>query len=122
MSSDTFVYWKTKRRPTRKEAQKVIRDFFGPVAKTIRWRQDRFFVTLIGEWSHPLVRVAEGEMREIFKRSKPKDRGWEGRFLEVWLGKDCMDVMTRVQDEFTNVCQRGLAAVFARFWKGKLED
>lgn len=120
MAADVFVRWKTKKRPTREEAEKVIQDFFGDVATEIKWEKDRFFVTLIGKWSHPLVRVAENA--EFLKRMYPKEPGWEGRYMEVWLGDDSLDVMTRQQDEFTHACQDGLAAVFARYWEGEVEE
>jgi hypothetical protein len=121
MASDVFVRWKTTKRPTREEAEKVIQDFLGEVATEIEWKKDRFFVTLIGKWSHPLVRVVEPAMQDVIKNMYPKEEGWEGRYLEVWLGDDSLDVMTRRQDEFTHACQDGLAAVFARFWEGEIE-
>lgn len=118
MASDTVVHWKNK-RPKREEAEAVIQKFFDGAATEIRWEKDRFFVTLIGKWSHPLSGVLESEdLRPL----PPTDPGWEGRYLEVWLSKGSLDVITRQQDEFTNNCARGLAKVFARFWEGELED
>jgi len=121
MASDVFVRWKTTKRPTRDEAEKVIQDFLGEVATEIEWKIDRFFVTLVGKWSHPLVRVVQPAMQDVLKNMYPKEDGWEGRYLEVWLGDDSLDVLTRRQDEFTHACQDGLAAVFARFWEGEVE-
>lgn len=124
MSADNFVWWKKgkdAKKPTRAEAELVIKDFFGAaMLKECRWGKDRFFVTLIGDWSQPLTHVVSKELRKRIEATAPEP-GWEGRHLEVWLGDDSLDVMTRMQDEFTHVCARGLAAVFARYWHGRLE-
>lgn len=51
--------------------------------------------------------------------ARPKDRP---RWIEVWLSKDNLLVMTRSADEITNDIAAGLARIFARFWKGKYES
>lgn len=120
MAADVFVQWKTAKKPTREEAEKVIQDFFGGAATEIRWDNDRFFITLVGKWSHPLSRVVDEDIHQTLKgmeRTLPD----EGRYLEVWLGSGSLDVISRRQDEFVHACQDGLAAVFARFWDGKIE-
>jgi hypothetical protein len=122
MASDTFVRWKTKKRPTREEAEHVIRDFFSDVLTECLWEKDRFFLTLVGKWSHPLVHVATPSVQKRLLVQSEQEPGWEGRHMEVWLGKESLDVMTRRQDEFTHACQAGLAAVFARYWEGEVEE
>ncbi len=121
MASDNFVRW-DRQQPTRDEAQKVIEDFFGEALKECAWHADRFFVTLIGQSSHPLMRVVADEIKTKLEVQRPTEPDWQGRFLEVWLGDKSLDVLTRHQDTFTNVCARGLAAVFAQRWKGRLEE
>jgi len=114
MAYDRYVRWGGK-KPTRQEAQLVLEDFFAETATEIRWVKDRFFVTLVGKHSNPLQRVAVSPLVKL-----EPEPGWEGRHLEVWLGDDSLDVMTRQQDEFTNRVADGLAALFARYWEGKL--
>jgi len=115
MAADRFVLWKSE-KPTQEEIQFVLEDFLGEVATEIRWDTDRFFVTLVGKYSHPLKRVVTSPIarRDI-------EPGWDGRHLEVIVGKADLDVLTRRQDEFTMRVADGLADVFARFWAGELE-
>jgi hypothetical protein len=99
----------------------VIQDYFGEVATEIKWDRDRFFVTLIGKWSMPLKRVVDADIRRRFEAMAPEPPD-DGRYLEVWLGDESMDVLTRRQDDFTHACQDGLAAVFARRWEGEVSE
>jgi len=119
VASDRFVNW-TTRKPTREEVQLVIEDYLGEMASEIRWERDRFFVTLVGKHSHPLRRI-EGASPILTREPDP---GWEGRYMEIWPDPDgnCLDVMTRQQDELTNRIADGLAQLFARFWEGKLDE
>lgn len=120
MASDVFVYWTTEDRPTRAQVDMVIRDFFGDVAIDVRWHLDRFFVTLFGKWSTPLVRVVDPDIRQRLLSSAPEPPD-DGRYIEVWFADDSLDVITRRQDDFTHACQVRLAEVFARRWKGRVE-
>lgn len=117
MASDRFVNWKPGKKPTRQEVQLVLEDFFVGAATEIRWDKDRFFVTLVGKHSNPLKRVSDSPLVKM-----EPEPGWEGRHLEVWLGSKSLDVLTRQQDEFTNRVADGLAALFARYWEGELEE
>lgn len=120
MASDWFVYWK-ERKPTRKEVQIVLEDFFTGVATKIEWDQDRFFIDLVGKPRSPFYRLSEAAKRsdDAFFH---EEEGFDVRCLEVWLGADCLDIMTRHQDELTNTLATGLARAFARFWGGSYED
>ena len=111
MANDHFVNWKDGKKPTKKAVERVIRQFFDSVATKIEWKTDRFFVDLIGKYSPPL---------EGLPGYFPAAKG-EGRYIEVWLGPDSLDVMTRQADDFTNVCAMGLAQIFSRFWEGELD-
>jgi hypothetical protein len=120
VASDIFVYWTTTERPSRTDVKDVLHDFFDAAAIKIEWSKDRFFVTLMGYWSHPLASVVDPEVRRSMLATAPK-YPHNGRYLEVWLDEACLDVITRHQDEFTHACQAGLAEVFARRWKGRIE-
>ena len=122
MPADMFVYWKKGHNgPTRAEAKKVIEDYYGEVLVECKWSRSRFFVPLVGTWSHPQMRVAKGEVRKKLRAQRPREAEWQGRFLEVYLGKDALDVMTRQQDRFTSVCAQGLAKEFASWWDGRVD-
>jgi hypothetical protein len=123
MAHDVFVHWKdSSKKPTREEVEHVIRDFFGQAASEIFWGNGRFFVTLASSRSNPLAHldIIPEEMRRIIDSERERDGG--GRHMEVWLGDDCLDVITRRQDEFVHACQDGLAKVFARVWEGRIES
>jgi len=115
MALDRFVWWKTKRRPTRDEIGTVLRGFFKGFGARVTWNQDRYFIKLPGEITHPLNRI-----KGAYKQHGP-EKGFEDRWIEVWPSKDgkCLDVMTRMQDEVTNALAEGLAQLFARFWEGR---
>jgi hypothetical protein len=114
MALDRFVYWKTKRRPTRDEIGTVVEDFFKGFGAEIEWRTDRYFIKLPGEITHPFDRI-------VGARKHPAELTDAERWIEVWPDPDdaCIDVMTRQQDEVTNVLAEGLAQLFARFWDGR---
>jgi hypothetical protein len=44
------------------------------------------------------------------------------RWFEVWVGQDCIDVITRMMDEVTNNIAQGFAKLCARWWEGEIED
>lgn len=116
MAYDRFVNW-TDKRPTRKEVQHVLEDYFAEAATKIAWSKDRFFIDLVGTHTNPLRRMKDAHESA---RLDPEP-GHEGRLIEVWLSKTSLDVMTRHGDEFTNRVADGLAKLFARFWQAELE-
>lgn len=129
MSADRWIWWQEGLpRPTWDDLVTVTKDFFDGALKEIRWSKsrDRFYAVLVGNWSHPLLRVAERETPELaekFDAQVPRDMpGWEERMVEVWLGDRCCDVMTRSADAFTSGCATRLGEEIARFWKGKYEE
>ena len=109
MACDRFVNWKKGgKKPTQAEVEKVLRQFFDAASTEVLWSIDRFFVTLVGKGSAPLEGIEGAHCLT------PVDQRW----IEVHLGKDNLDVITRCGDEFTNACALGLAKIFARFWQG----
>lgn len=117
MALDRFVYWKkNKDKPTKDQVEQVIRDYLGEVMTSLKWEGDRFFVCLVGKTTAPLKSVATEDMRRIVTSNDGEER-----YIEVWPSDDCLDVMTRRSDEFTNNVADGLAKIFARFWQGRLE-
>jgi hypothetical protein len=113
MASDRFVNWKKGKRPSKFEVETVIRQFFDSVATEIKWDKDRFMVTLVGKGSHPLKGIIG-----VGSLLPEADERW----IEVIVGKNNLDVLTRRADEFTCCCANGLAAVFVRFWQAELDD
>lgn len=112
MSLDRTIRWHPPSlpRPSRAKVGKVLRDFFSDAAK-VRWSRDRFFCYLPGKGSSMFRRVGGYDMQ-------PNEKRW----IEVWLGDGCIDVMTRQHDEFTNALAAGLARRIHGFWGGEMED
>lgn len=108
MAQDRFVYF--TKVPSREDVGKALGDYLGGVGK-VEWRVDRFFVDLPGRGSHPAKRLTE----------VPEGLFRDERWIEVWIGDDCIDVMTRQQDELTNVVAAGFSAFATRFWGGRSE-
>jgi hypothetical protein len=124
MALDRLVHF-TTRRPTRALLRRVLVDFFGGAALSIRWSRDRFFVKLPGAHSEAFRRLP---WFPRWAKRTTKDPRFDpiDRWIEIWLdiksGKTVsVDVMTRRADDFTNGIAARLADCIARFWSGKLE-
>jgi hypothetical protein len=127
MACDRFVNWKKdKPRPTREEVELVIRDYFGSVATEVRWDHDRFFITLVGQQTHPLERVDPNHPviagLNHYRKLAEKGEADVGRWIEVWLGQDSLDVITRMADPLTNACAGDLVWYFSRHWDSEREE
>jgi len=110
MARDHFVYW-DKERPTAEQVLFVCEDFMGAMGD-VEQQEDRIFINLLGNYSSPIARIHPD--LAVGARS-------DNRWIEVITDDDGLDVLTRMQDELTNVIALGLAQVFARVWKGRLE-
>jgi hypothetical protein len=122
MSLDRFVWFENEKVPSKTNIGKVLEDYFGAIAQNIYWRDDRWTVLLVGYKSWPFRRVVDVEdptMRLIagtFEKESVEDR-----WIEVIMSEQCIDVLTRHQDEATNRLADGFAKLIARFWKGTQE-
>ena len=111
MALDRFVYFKNE-APPREEVQNLLHDFFNEAFIDIIWSGGRFFITLPGQQSDPYKQIT-GKMRSI--QNGP-------RFIEVYIGDDNIDIITRHGDAYTSCIAEGLANVIARAWNGKRES
>ena len=119
MAADIFVNFPKGKGPTPAQVESVVRNFFGEAAE-VEWDQGRWVVLLKGEGTW----VFEGIEPDLMPRLRSgRQRGMEvcctlnrSRRITTQL-----DVVTRLQDEYTNVLAMGLAKVFARYWKGKVD-
>lgn len=114
MALDRFVKF-TDKRPTREEVELVLCNFLGGVG-SVEWAegQRRFYVTLPGKNSFPFNGIASALAQ--LGQYHP-----DGRWIEVYIDDEQFDVITRQQDEFTNVLAKGISKMFARFWQGETE-
>ena len=127
MACDRFVRWpEGSRRPTAEEVRLVVEDYLGGYAERVDddgrspvGAIEAFFVAWTsGRQSHPLRRIVGASPSALIE----PEAGFEARCIEVWVHDDCVDVLTRHQDAATNALARGLAAVLAGYWAGKLEE
>lgn len=116
MAADTFVYWKNKKKPTRKELTVVLEDYMRGLGK-VRWDRDRFFVDIPGKVSWPFARILPDTNKAKAMAEDPMER-----WFEVYVGKDNIDIITRQMDELTNNIATGFAKLCARYWEGELEE
>ena len=98
MAQDRFIYFSDV--PKREYLERSLRDYFQTSAK-VAWKSDRFFIT-------------------FDSRSEGTPIHRDERWIEVWIGSDCVDVMTREQDEFVNAIAGGLAKRIARQFSGRI--
>lgn len=111
MARDVVIRWKEK--PTKKQIGYVLRDFFNGAATEIRWKKDRWFITLPGKPKKALGRVVD------FDFPCRDDERW----IEVWpdpKGKS-LYLMTRMQDHYTNALVDGMAKLIAWWTKGIID-
>lgn len=115
MGIDRFVTWK-KTRPSLKTVKAVLRDYLGGAATEITDDKHRITALLVGKPSFPFKSIkAQAKYREV---REIHDERW----IEVYVSKGGIDVITRMTDEYTNVLAEGFAVLAARFWGGKRDE
>ena len=119
MAADWFIYFKGDRKgkgPTKDELGSLLRNFFGEGTTRVEWvaDQDRWYVDLPGKPSHPFADFLDTE------GSHRDDKRW----IEVWLDSadGTVDVMTRMQDHYTNALADTVAGLIAQYWKGEIDE
>jgi hypothetical protein len=68
--------------------------------------------------SHPLARVSSYHLQPFWTEAARESERW----IEVYVGDDNIDVITRRCDDITNVIAEGFAKLCARHWQGRLEQ
>lgn len=111
MALDRFVYFHFDDMPKLADVGFALEDYLGNAAESVEWSRDRWIATLKGTHSHPFRRVAN-----------QRHNGSMMRWFEVHVGNNNLDIITRQQDELTNVVAQGFAELVARYWHGRLED
>ena len=116
MALDRFVYW-CDQRPTFDEVVRVVRNTLGYVGSVdlndYEGDLRNFIVSLPGKPTHALEGIAP---------DLPPDSLRDERWFEVVVhGDRCVDVLTRMQDEFTNAIAKSVAATLKRYWAGSDE-
>ena len=109
MACDRFVYW-NERKPTREQINELLWDFLGTFCLSIEWNSDRYIATLRG----PATRM--------FKRQGTNRGHRPDRFMEIWLSKKSMDVITREADDATNALADEFARRCAKFYEATYEE
>jgi hypothetical protein len=127
MSTDRIIHFDA-RKPTCEQVLMVVEDYFGEcgqvklfIGKNNRKFSDWFMIKLPGEPTEPLRRVVDSDTQRVLKMGRqfrPKDRWIEVIYTESRLFV-CVNVLTRMQDEFTTAVAEGLAQLLARFWQGE---
>lgn len=102
MALDRFVYF--DRMPHMNAIQDNLDGYLFDFGAEVKWDKDRWFVTLPGK---PEIDPRIGA------------RLHDERWFEVWIGEDCVDVITRQTDELTNVIAEGFARRIARKLQGR---
>lgn len=113
-------------RPKRKTIRVFLEDLVGDGAE-VTWKQDqrRFYVDFPGAPSHPLRRCdarALGLTESMAKCIETNTLYHDKRWIEVWLGRDVIYVMTRFQDPFVNAIAKEIATLLAHYWQGKYDS
>lgn len=121
MAADRFIHLPDHDPVTFPTAlERVVRDFFGQGATSIRWEGDRWFVTLPGKPSDALASTP-------YRHYVREDTRW----IEVWYddARDLaagepfsIDVMTRSQDQYTNALAEGLTQCLTTAFQGEREE
>lgn len=116
MACDRFVYFATV--PSREDIGKISEDFLGAFLVSSEWASSRWTFLLVGHKSFPFRRI-DG-ISPALQRAH-EEEAQEERWIEVFIGDDNIDVITRRQDPAVNALAEGLAKCIARRWDGRLE-
>lgn len=113
MSADRFVLFKGESRPNHKDLYTILHDYVGG-GGTLDILSDRVIVDLPGKPSFPF--------KSIYPHIAMACECQETRWFEVWLSQDCLtlDVITRMQDEYTSSIADGFVRLCVRFWGGTM--
>ena len=125
MAADRFVHWRGT-PPSRERIQMLLEDFVGADG-TVEWKEEphphpsphyggRFFIDFRGTMTSALRRAVP---------EAPDMHGAEdarGRWIEVYVGTDNIDVITRAADDFVHAVADGIAAAAARAFHGVRDE
>jgi len=111
MALDRFVYWKKKKRPSRKKVKTLVEDFFKGLSLEITEQDNSLYILLPGKPHSPWARLLPSIGKEIQKE----------RWIEVYIDTHYVDVITRLGDHITNVLAEGLTQLLAQYLDGRCE-
>ena len=118
MSCDRFVHIAKDKMPSQEEVGKILEDYLGAFMVENKWGGGRWTALLVGNKSWPFKRIiTEGNLA-----AAREEEAKEERWIEVFIAKDNIDVITRRQDEATMCLADGFAKLAVRYWSGRLED
>lgn len=89
MALSRCIRW-PQRRPRRKAIERFIEDFISG-AGSVQWHRDRWYIDLAGACSTALRRQPRATPAA---RRRFDGEPWK-RWIEVWPGHKCIDIMTR---------------------------
>ncbi len=118
MACDRFINFDKGKVPSKEDVGKALEDYLGALMVSNEWGGNRWTATLIGTKSWPFRRLEPEEVICAKVAAKEAD---EERWIEVYIAKDNIDVITRRQDEVTMRIADGFAKLVARYWQGRLE-
>jgi hypothetical protein len=123
MATDRFIWFGGAARvPARDDVAKLLEDFVDD-AGYVAWNneQSRFYITLYGVVTDPLRCLCErGTTRQAMIGAD--ENGLRPRWIEVHIGEDNIDVITRHMDAFTMCVADGITRSIARHWDGWLDE
>lgn len=115
MALDRFIYWQDKSKtPNIEELHPVLEDFFNGAGE-VTWVSDRLIIDLLGASCFPHRIFLDGHM------VNPVEAPRNERFIEVFVGEDNVDVITREADPYTNAIAVGIVKMISVLWQGKTE-
>lgn len=123
MACDRFVRFPKGKRPSKEDVGKALEDFLGAFMVSNKWGGGRWTATLVGTKSWPLRRIYDQSCETLrVMAAAHEEETSESRWIEVFLHRNTIDVITRRQDEATMRLADGFAQLAARYWRGQLED
>lgn len=113
MAQDRVVRWR-EIIPNNQQIKEALEDYVGEAGSVVI--TDRLYCVLSGKTSPALKRVAPGRARTVAIGYNAERR------FEVCIGKDFINVITRMADEFTSAVAEGFAVLCANAWRGEREE
>lgn len=118
MTCNRFIVFERGKIPSREDVGKALEDYLGEIALNVYRDGNRYVAVLVGNLSGPFQQIDSDPSLADHYLNDNEDRG---RWFEVHLGEDDVNVMTRQSDCVTNAVARGFAKLVAQCWHGRLE-
>lgn len=123
MAQDRYIYWDT-RKPTYDQLKMLTADYLDKAGVVVAGVSTDELGVLLVSFGRPIDALADSSS-EALKRMPDVSDGVKQDLLnkphrefEIWIHKDCVNILTREQDEFVCAVADGLVKTIVLYFGG----